>query len=128
MVGPLKKAPGGHTHMLVVVDKFTKWIEAKPITNIRSQEAVQFFLNIVYRFGIPNCIIIDKGTNFTGKKFLDFCDGYVIKVGLGQTPRTNGQVNRANGMVFQGLSHASSTGSRSTPADGSRSFQQSSGA
>ena len=33
MVGPLKKGPGGFTHLLIVVDKFTKWIEAKPITN-----------------------------------------------------------------------------------------------
>ena len=37
MVGPLKKAPGSFTHLLVAVDKFTKWIEAKPITNIRSE-------------------------------------------------------------------------------------------
>ena len=44
MVGPLKKGPGGFTHLLVVVDKFTKWIEAKLITNIRSEEVVKFFL------------------------------------------------------------------------------------
>ena len=46
MVGPLKKGPGGFTHLLVAGDKFTKWIEAKPITNIRSEEAVKFFLDI----------------------------------------------------------------------------------
>ena len=67
MVGPLKKGPGSFTHLLVAVDKFTKWIEAKPITNIRSEEAVKFFLDIIYRFGVPNCIITDHGTNFTGK-------------------------------------------------------------
>ena len=42
MVGPLKKAPGGFTHLLVAIDKFTKWIEAKPITMIDSKEAVKF--------------------------------------------------------------------------------------
>ena len=62
MVGPLKKALGGFTHLLVAVDKFTKWIEAKPITNIRSEEAVKF-----YRFGVPNYIITYHGTNFTRK-------------------------------------------------------------
>ena len=31
MVGPIKTARGGMTHLLVAVDKFTKWIEAKPI-------------------------------------------------------------------------------------------------
>ena len=40
--------------------------------NIRSEEAVKFFLNIIYRFGVPNYIITDYGTNFTEKKFLDF--------------------------------------------------------
>ena len=32
-VGHLKKGLGDFTHLLVAVDKFTKWIEAKPITN-----------------------------------------------------------------------------------------------
>ena len=60
MVGSLKKASGGFTHLLVAVDKFTKWIEVKPISNIRSEEVVKFFLDIIYRFGVPNCIIIDQ--------------------------------------------------------------------
>ena len=67
MVGPLKKALGGFIHLLVTVDKFTKWIEVKPITNIYSEEAVKFFLNIIYRFGVPNYIITDHETNFTEK-------------------------------------------------------------
>jgi len=105
MVGPLKKGPDGFTHLLVAVDKFTKWIEAKPIINLCSEEAVKFFLDIIYRFGVPNCIITDHGTNFTGKKFLDFSDGYGIRIdwALVGHPRTNGQVQRANGMVLQGL-------------------------
>ena len=92
----------GFTHLLVVVDKFTKWIEAKPITNIRSEEAVKFFLDIIYRFGVLNCIITDHGTNFIG---LDFYDGYDIRIDWASVghPRTNGQVERANGMVLQGL-------------------------
>ena len=91
--------------MLIAVDKFTKWIEAKPITNIHSEEVDKFFLNIIYRFGIPNCIITDHGTNFTGKKFLDFSDRYGIRIDWASVghPRTNGQVERANGMVLQGL-------------------------
>ncbi|XP_066373769.1 uncharacterized protein [Miscanthus floridulus] len=105
MVGPLKKGLGGFTHLLVVVDKFTKWIEAKPITNIRLEETVKFFLDINYRFGVPNCIITYHGTNFTGKKFLDFYDGYNIRIdwALIVHPHTNGQVEWANGMVLQGL-------------------------
>ena len=104
MVGPLKKGPGGFTHLLVAVGKFTKWIDAKPITKIRSEEAVKFFLDIIYRFGIPNCIITDHGTNFTEKKFLDFSE-ISIRIDWASVghPRTNGQVERVNGMVLQGL-------------------------
>ena len=62
MVGPLKRAPGGYTHLLVAVDKFTKWIEARPISVIKSKQAVLFFLNIIHRFGVPNSIIMNNGT------------------------------------------------------------------
>jgi len=105
MVGPLKKGLGGFTHLLIAVDKFTKWIEAKPITNIRSEEAIKFFLDIIYQFGVPNCIITDHRTNFTGKKFLDFSDGYDIRIDWASVghPHTIGQVERANGMLHQGL-------------------------
>ena len=37
MVGPLRTGRSGFTHVLVAVDKFTKWIEAKPIKNLESQ-------------------------------------------------------------------------------------------
>jgi len=80
LLGPFRKAPGGHTHLLIVVDKFAKWIEVKPITRVRSEDAVEFFLDIVYRFGVPNFINTDNGTLLTGNKFLQFCDDYGTRV------------------------------------------------
>jgi transposase InsO family protein len=76
IVGPLRKAPGGYTHLLVAVDKFSKWIEAHSITNLRAEQTVSFFMNIIHRFGVPNSIITDNGSQFTGKKFLEFCDNH----------------------------------------------------
>ena len=72
LVGPFKRAPGGFTHLLVTIDKFTKWIEAQSVSTIKSEQAVLFFLDIIHRFGVPNSIIIDNGTLFTGKKFIRF--------------------------------------------------------
>jgi ribonuclease HI len=80
LVGPLQKAPGGFTHLLVAIDKFSKWIEVRPLTSIGSEQAVAFFTNIIHRFGVPNSIITDNGTQFTGKKFLDFYEGHHIRV------------------------------------------------
>ena len=59
--GPLKRAFGGYTHLLVAVDKFTKWIEARPISVIKFEQAVLFFLDIVHRFRVSNSIIMDNG-------------------------------------------------------------------
>src|SRR5688572_31025381 len=57
MIGPFKKAQGGYTHVLVAIDKFTKWIEFKPIASLTSAKAVEFIQDIIFRFGIPNSII-----------------------------------------------------------------------
>jgi hypothetical protein len=105
LVGPLQKAPGGYTHLLFTIDKFSKWIEVRPLNNIRSEQAVAFFTNIIHRFGVPNSIITDNGTQFTGRKFLDFCEDHHIRVDWAAVahPMTNGQVERANGMILQGL-------------------------
>ena len=66
--------------MLATIDKFTKWIETRPISTIKFEQAVLFFLDIVHRFGVPNSIIMDNGTQFTEKKFLRFYDEYHIRI------------------------------------------------
>jgi transposase InsO family protein len=105
LVGPLQKAHECFTHLLVAIDKFSKWIEVRPLTNIKSEQAVAFFTDIIHRFGIPNSIITNHSTQFTGKKFLSFCIDHHIRVDWSDVarPRTNGQVEHANGMILQGL-------------------------
>jgi IS30 family transposase len=105
LVGPLQKAPGGYTHLLVAIDKFSKWIEVRLLNSIRSEQAVAFFTNIIHRFGVPNSIITDNGTQFTCRKFLDFYEDHHIRVDWAAVahPMMNGQVERANGMILQGL-------------------------
>jgi transposase InsO family protein len=105
IVGPLRKASGGYTHLLVAVDKLSEWIEARPITNLRAEQAVSFFTDIIHRFGVPNSMITDNKSQFTDRKFLEFCDKFYIRVDWEAVahPLTNGQVERANGMILQGL-------------------------
>jgi transposase InsO family protein len=78
---------------------------ARPIINVCSEEAVLFFTDIIYRFVIPNTIITDNGTQFKGKKFLNFHDDNHIRVDWSTVAhlKTNGQVERANDMILQGL-------------------------
>jgi transposase InsO family protein len=66
---------------------------------------VSFFTDIIHRFGVPNSIITDNGSQFTSRKFLEFCDDHHIRKDWAAVahPQTNGQVKRANGMILQGL-------------------------
>jgi ribonuclease HI/transposase InsO family protein len=80
IVGPLRKALGGYTHLLVAIDKFSKWVKVRSITNLKAEQAVTFFTDIIYRFGVANSIITDNGSQFTGRKFLEFCDKFHIRV------------------------------------------------
>jgi transposase InsO family protein len=105
MIGPFKKAQGGHTHVLVAIDKFTKWIEYTPIASLTSAKAVEFIQDIIFRFRIPNSIITDLGSNFTSSEFFDFCEQRSIQIKYASVahPRANGQVERANGMILEAL-------------------------
>ena len=105
MVGPLPKAPGGYEYLFVAVDKFTKWIEVHPMKKHSAAEAVKFIQNIIYRFGVMSKIITDLGTTFTGDAFWDFRESTGIEVRYASVahPRSNGQAERANAMVLDGL-------------------------
>jgi transposase InsO family protein len=105
-VGPLpKSSQGSHTYLLVAIDKFSKWIEAVPVTNQEATMAVKFFESIIYRYGVPNSIITNNGTNFTAGKFQQFAKELGIKIKYASVahPKSNGQVKKANGIVCGGL-------------------------
>jgi hypothetical protein len=80
MIGPFKPAPGNFKCVFVLIDKFSKWIEYMPLTKASSKKAVEFLDQIIHYFGLPNSIITDLGTQFTGSAFWDFCDERSIVV------------------------------------------------
>jgi hypothetical protein len=87
------------------VDKFTKWIEAKPIKSLDSATAVSFIQGIVHRFGVPHDIITDNGSNFNSAEFKQFCWNMGTRVNFASVahPQSNGQVERANGLILKGI-------------------------
>jgi hypothetical protein len=105
MIGPFTTAPGGFTHTLVAIDKFTKWIEYKPITKLTPDRVVDFISDILHRFDFPNTIITNLGSNFTANQFWEFCENTCIEVKYVSVAllRANGQVERTNGMIIEGL-------------------------
>jgi transposase InsO family protein len=104
-VGPLKKAKGGFEYIFVAIDKFTKWIEYKPLVKYSAAKAVEFIQDIMHRFGMPNGVIMDLGSPFTAIEFRSWAQDYGISIDYASVahPKANGQVERANGLILAGL-------------------------
>jgi hypothetical protein len=68
-IGPFRTTPGGYKHILVAVDKFTKWIEVLPVAKVTLEEAAKFIQEITHRFSVPNRIITGLKSVFTGSAF-----------------------------------------------------------
>ncbi|KAK0602408.1 hypothetical protein LWI29_033042 [Acer saccharum] len=64
LIGPMPATAGRAKHAIVVVDYFTKWVEAEPLVHKTETTTTNFVKkNILYRFGILNTIITDRQRN-----------------------------------------------------------------
>nr|XP_025652340.1 uncharacterized protein K02A2.6-like [Arachis hypogaea] len=106
LVGPFPTAPGQLRYLIVAIDYYTKWIEAEPLSSITATQCRKFlWRQIITRFGIPEIVISDNGTQFTDKKFREFLEGLHVshRFSSVEHPQTNGQVESANKIIVKGL-------------------------
>nr|KYP59185.1 Pol polyprotein [Cajanus cajan] len=79
--------------LIVAVDYFSKWIEAEPVATI-SAERVRKFLwkNVICRYGIPQVLVSDNGTQFASGRVRDFCREIDIRMTFTSVehPQSNG--------------------------------------
>src|SRR5215216_4696834 len=103
MVGPFKRSKDKKTHLLVAVDKFTKWIEAEPVSKCDAATAVQFIKKLISHFGFPQSIITDNGTNLSKGAMKNFCQREHIRLDVSSVahPQSNGQAERANQEILR---------------------------
>ena len=102
MVGPLKGGSHKKKYLLVMVDKFTKWIKAKPVKIAEAGLVIDFISGVVHRYGVLHNIITDNGSNFTADEVKTWCGNMGLKLDYASIyhPQTNGQVERANGLIM----------------------------
>jgi hypothetical protein len=80
MIGPLPTAPSGFNRVLVAINKFTKWIEVKPVRCPKADRVLDFLDELVRRYGLPRRIIRDLGSNFNNDQFREYCENSGIDV------------------------------------------------
>jgi transposase InsO family protein len=105
IMGALPRASEGFRFLFVTINTFTKWLEAMPVINITQEATVKFLQSIIYKFSIPKWVLIDNGTQFKGTKFARWCADFSInhQASLAAQPQMNDQVERANGLILQGM-------------------------
>nr|XP_051211175.1 uncharacterized protein LOC127328628 [Lolium perenne] len=89
----------GHRFILAATDYFSKWAEAVPLREVKSDNVINFLeRNIIYRFGIPHRITSDNGKAFKSKKMYRFMAKYKIKwnYSTGYYPQANGAIEAFN--------------------------------
>ncbi|GKA57495.1 reverse transcriptase domain-containing protein [Tanacetum coccineum] len=106
ILGPLPTAKGGAKFVIITIDYFTKWIEAKPLVRITYKEVIHFVIdNIICRFGLPWIIVTDNGAQLVNDPFKSWCERFEIHQmnTVVAHPQANGLVERANKSLMEGI-------------------------
>ncbi|GJZ95990.1 reverse transcriptase domain-containing protein [Tanacetum coccineum] len=106
IAGPFPEGPGKVKFLIVAIDYFTKWIEAKAVATITGNQVKKFVWdNIVCRFGLPREIISDNGKQFRDNPFKDWCEKLCIRQCFASVkhPQANGLVEIANRSLGEGI-------------------------
>lgn len=93
-------------YLIVGIDYFTKWVEAKAVATITGNQVKKFVWdNIVCRFGLPGEIVSDNGKQFRDNPFKDWCEKLHITQRFASVkhPQENGLVERANRSLGEGI-------------------------
>ncbi|GKE11390.1 reverse transcriptase domain-containing protein, partial [Tanacetum coccineum] len=106
IAGPFPEGPGKVKFLIVAMDYFIKWIEAKAVVTISGTQVKKFLWdNIVCRFGLPGEIVSDNSKQFSGDPFKDWCEKLNIIQHFASVkhPQSNRLVERANRSLGEGI-------------------------
>ncbi|GKF03836.1 reverse transcriptase domain-containing protein, partial [Tanacetum coccineum] len=98
---PFPEGPGKVKFLIVAIDYFTKWIEAKPVATIIGNQIKKFVWdNIVCRLGLQGEIISDNEKQFQDNPFKDWCE----KLCICHTPRRGLDEHVSGGVTLLSIS------------------------
>jgi hypothetical protein len=90
---------GGHHHIIMAIDYFTKWAEAMPTMKSNGKTATFFVFNqITAQFDIPSDIVTDHGSHFQNEMIEELASklGFIHGHSFPYYPQENGQVEAVN--------------------------------
>ena len=113
VIGPITpKASNGHRFIFVVIDYFTKWVEAASYASVTKAVVARFIKKeIICRYGLPERIISDNGLNLNNDIVTEVCTRFKIKNhnSVPYRPKMNDAVETANKNVKKIIAKATET-------------------
>src|SRR6185437_15443197 len=77
----MPRTEDGHTQVLVIVDRFSSWTTAIPVSNATAITVARALIERWFPYyGVPDTIITDRGSAFIGELMREFGKRYDIKV------------------------------------------------
>ncbi len=106
IVGPLTETSRGNKYIVVAIDYFTKYPEARVLSNTNAKSVANFiYEDIICRHGCPRKIISDRGTHFNNQVIEKLLERFKIRHNLSTPyhPKTNRLVERFNKTLYESL-------------------------
>ncbi|KII71821.1 Pro-Pol polyprotein [Thelohanellus kitauei] len=98
ILGPLCQSKRGNRYVILLIDPFTKWVEAFPSPNIDSGTVMNCLKQIISRFGVPKRLHTDQGAQYESNTVQTFC----IERGINKT-RTSAYHPEGNGLAERAI-------------------------
>jgi hypothetical protein len=105
-VGPLSVTSQNNKYIIVATDYFTKWPEARPVSEATAASAANFiYEDIICRHGCPQVILSDRGSHFRNQIVDNLLTKFEIKhlYSTPYHPETNGLTERFNRTLCESL-------------------------
>lgn len=79
LLGPYPRSKKGNTYILVVLDKFSKFVLLHPLRKASATEVKTFIeQHIIQLFGVPETLYSDNGVQYRSKEFKEMVNKYGI--------------------------------------------------
>ena len=62
--GSFKEDEEGNRYLLVAIDPFSKWVEARPVPSLHSWRTAEFLYDICSRWGKPSYVRTNNGPEY----------------------------------------------------------------
>ena len=96
IIGPLPPV-NSYRYCLTITDRFTRWSEVCPLQTITAESVTMGLLSCwISRFGCPEKLTVDRGSQFTSHTFKDVAKQFGIELRhtMAWHPQANGMIER----------------------------------